>query len=324
MRAVRVHAHGTARAALRVERIDKPRPNAGELLVKNHHIGVNFIDTYQRSGLYKIPLPAVLGREGVGVVEELGQGVSGFNVGDRVCYLSGNSYADFTAVPAGKALHVPAGVESRSALALLLQGLTAHYLATSTFQLKAGDTCLVLAAAGGVGQLLVQIAKLRGARVIGTVSTDEKAKIVRELGADEVIVYSRDNVEAEVKRLTGGKGVQVAYDSVGKDTWESSFRSLAALGHLVLFGNASGPVPPIDPLSLSEKSLTLSRPSLGPYVATPEALRARYADLMAWHEAGKLRVSIGAEFALSQAADAHEALESKRTTGKLLLHPDLN
>ena len=322
MRAVRVHAHGTARAALHYETIEKPRPSAGEVLVKNHYIGVNFIDTYQRSGLYKIPLPATLGREGIGIVEDVGPGVSDVKVGERVCYLSGNSYAEYTAVPVGKALRVPAEVESKAALTLLLQGMTAHYLACSTYPLKDGDTCLVLAAAGGVGQLLVQIAKNRGARVIGTVSTDEKAALVRSLGADEVVVYTKQSVEAEVKRITEGKGVHVAYDSTGKDTWETSLKCLAPLGMLVLFGNASGPVPPLDPLILSEKSLSLCRPSLGPYVATPAALQSRYADLMKWHTAGKLKIQIGAQFALSKAADAHEALESKGTTGKLLLFPD--
>lgn len=321
MHAVRVHAHGNAKDALKYEEIPRPKPSAGELLIKNHYIGVNFIDTYQRSGLYKIPLPATLGREGVGIVEEIGDGVQGFNVGERVCYLSGASYAEFTVIPVGKALKVPAEVDSRSALALLLQGLTAHYLACSTYPLKAGDTALVWAAAGGVGQLLVQIAKLRGARVIGTVSTDDKAAIVKSLGADEVIIYTKQNVEAEVKRITEARGVQVAYDSTGKDTWETSFKCLAPLGYLVLFGNASGPVPPIDPLILSDKCLFLTRPALGPYVATPAALQARYADLMEWLKTSKLKVSVGAEFALSKASEAHEALESKATTGKVLLVP---
>ena len=320
MTAVRVHEPGGPEA-LRVEQVPVPRPGPGEALVRIDAAGVNFIEVYQRSGLYKVPLPATLGGEGAGEVVEVGAGVEEVRAGDRVAFAAGfGAYAEYAAVPAAKLVPLAAGVSARLGAAVMLQGMTAHYLATSTCPLRAGERCLVHAAAGGVGLLLVQIAKMRGAQVIATVGSDEKAELARGAGADKVIVYTRDDFAAEVRRLTDGRGVQVIYDSVGKSTFLPGLDVLAPRGMMVLFGQSSGPVEPIDPQLLSQKgSLFLTRPTLGHYVATREELLRRANDLFAWMAADQLSVRIGAEYALADAVEAHRALESRRTTGKVLL-----
>jgi NADPH2:quinone reductase len=285
--------------------------------------GVNFIDVYFRTGLYPRPLPFVSGLEGAGVVESLGSGVTTLAVGDRVAWASApGSYAEAVVAPADRLVRVPAGIADDVAAAAMLQGMTAHYLATSTYPLKKGDTCLVHAAAGGVGLLLCQIAKMRGARVIGTVSTDDKAKLAREAGADETIIYTRQDFEAEVKRLTDGKGLQVVYDAVGKTTWEKSLNSLAPRGMMALYGQSSGPIGQIDPGILGAKgSLFLTRPSLNNHIASREELLARAGDVLGWIRDGKLRLRTEFEFPLKDAAEAHRALEGRKTTGKVLLLP---
>jgi len=309
---------------LKYEDVTVPELKDDEVLVKNSFIGVNFIDVYLRTGLYKSQLPSILGKEASGVVEKVGTGVKNLRVGDRVAFcFAPFGYSEYSTVSEFRAVKLPDKVDLAMAAALPIQGLTAHYLAKTTYPLKAGDTALVLAGAGGVGQLLIQIAKLCGATVITTVSTKEKAALVKSLGADHTIVYDKDTTfDVEVRKLTNGKGVNVAYDSVGKDTWQQSLNSLAPLGYLVLYGNASGPVPPIDPLYLSEKgSLFVTRASLKDYIATPEAYRARFNDLLKWVDEGKLKVQTEFKFPLSQVAEAHKALEGRKTTGKVLLVP---
>ena len=320
MRAVRVHATGGAEA-MRVESVPVPRPGAGEALVRLEAAGVNFIDVYKRTGLYRVPLPATLGEEGAGTVVAVGEGVAEVRPGDRVAWAGSlGAYAEHAAVAAGKLVPLPEGVSAAQGAAVMLQGLTAHYLATSTYPLRAGERCLVHAAAGGVGLLLVQIAKMRGAHVIATAGSDEKAELARGSGADEVIVYTRDDFAAEVRRLTDGGGVQVIYDSVGKSTFLPGLDVLAPRGMMVLFGQSSGPVEPVDPQLLSQKgSLFLTRPTLGHYVATREELLRRASDLFGWMAADQLSVRIGAEYALADVAEAHRALEARRTTGKVLL-----
>ena len=320
MRAVRVHEAGGAEA-MRVETVEVPRPGAGEALVRLEAAGVNFIDVYKRTGLYRIPLPAPLGEEGAGTVAAVGDGVTEVRAGDRVAWAGAlGAYAEYAVVPAAKLVPLPAGVGATLGAAVMLQGMTAHYLAASTYPLREGDRCLVHAAAGGVGLLLVQIAKRRGAYVIGTAGSDEKAELARAAGADEVIVYTRDDFAAETKRLTGGRGVQVVYDSVGRTTFLAGLDLLAPRGMMVLFGQSSGPVAPLDPQLLNQKgSLFLTRPTLGHYVATRDELLWRAGELFAWIAAGELSVRVGAEFALADAAEAHRALEGRRTTGKVLL-----
>jgi NADPH2:quinone reductase len=322
MKAIRVHAVGGPEA-LRYEEVPEPSPQSGEAVVRVEAAGVNFIDVYHRTGLYKLPLPATIGQEGAGTVHAVAGDVAGLEPGDRVAWAGvSGAYAEFAAVPAQKLVKLPASVSPREGAAAMLQGMTAHYLATSTYPLKPGDTCLVHAAAGGVGLLLCQVAKLRGARVIGTVGTAEKAKLAREVGADETIDYTKQDFEAEVRRITGGKGVQVVYDSVGKTTFEKSLNCLAPRGMMVTFGNSSGPVPALEPLVLSLKgSLFLTRPSLWHYIPTRVELDARAGDVLGWITAGKLRVHVGMEFPLAEAADAHRALEARKTTGKVLLLP---
>lgn len=320
MLAVRLREHGGP-DALRTERVPVPRPGPEEALVRIEATGVNFIEIYQRMGLYPVELPATLGGEGGGMVAEVGPGVEGLSVGDRVAWAGGSgSYAEYAALPAVKLVLLPQAVSTRTAAAVMLQGMTAHYLATSTYPLHAGDRCLVHAASGGVGLLLVQIAKRRGAWVVGTVGTDEKATLARKAGADEVIVYTRQDFAAEVRRLTDGRGVHVVYDSVGKATVLPGLDVLAPRGMMVLFGQSSGPVDPIDPQILNRKgSLFLTRPTLVHYIATREELLQRSGDLFSWIEAGELDVHVGAEFPLVEAAEAHRALEGRRTTGKVLL-----
>jgi NADPH2:quinone reductase len=322
MRAIRIEAPGGA-DQLRWEDIPVPEPKSGEIRFRVEAAGVNFIDIYRRTGLYPVALPATLGSEAAGIVTALGAGVTDFKLGDRVATASAaGGYAEEAIASAEHVVPVPAGVDLKVAGAVMLQGMTAHYLACSTFELKAGDTALVHAAAGGVGLLLTQIATLRGARVLGTVGTAEKAKIARAAGADEVVLYGQDDFSVAAHRFSGGPGVHVVYDSVGKDTFERSLASLRPRGTMVSFGNSSGPVPPFAPLLLSKGgSLYITRPTLTHYTLTREELLQRSTDLFNWILAGKLKVTIGREFPLAQAAEAHRALESRQTTGKVVLIP---
>ena len=322
MRAIRVHEFGGPQV-LTWEEQTTLKPEAGQARVRLEAVGVNYIDTYHRTGLYKNPLPFTLGVEGAGIVEAVGPGVSEVRVGDRVAYQGvQGSYATHAIVPAARLVPLPAGLDARTGAAALLQGMTAHYLAHDTYRLKPGETALVHAAAGGTGLLLIQMAKRLGARVLGTVSTPEKARLAKEAGADEVIQYTTQDFEAEVKRLTGGRGIQVVYDSVGKTTYEKSLNVLVPRGMLVLFGQASGPVPPLEVGILCTKgSLYLTRPTLGHYVATREDLLKRAADVLGWVKTGELRLRIEHTFPLEKAAEAHRALEGRKTTGKVLLIP---
>ncbi len=322
MKAIRVHAAGGPEA-LRYEDIPQPTPEAGQVLVKIEAAGVNFIDVYQRTGQYKVAVPFTPGQEAAGVVTAVGSGVTEPRVGDRVAYTGVvGAYAEFAVVPADRVVALPDGVGTKQGAAAMLQGMTAHYLVTATYPLKAGDTCLVHAAAGGVGLLLCQLAKLRRARVIGTVSTREKAALAREAGADEVILYIEQDFEAEVKRLTSGAGVQVVYDSVGKTTFDKGLNCLALRGMMVLYGQSSGPVGPLDPQVLNSKgSLFLTRPTLAHHITTRSELLARSNEVLGWISTGKLKLRIGAEFALRDAGEAHRQLEARRTTGKVLLVP---
>jgi len=322
MRAIRVHGFGGPEV-LRWEEQATPEPEAGQARVRLEAVGVNYIDTYHRTGLYKNPLPFTLGVEGAGIVEAIGPGVSEVRVGDRVAYQGvQGSYATHSLVPAARLVPLPAGLDARTGAAALLQGMTAHYLVHDTYRLKPGEAALVHAAAGGVGLLLIQLAKRLGARVLGTVSTPEKARLAKEAGADEVIQYTTQDFEAEVKRLTGGEGVQVVYDSVGKTTFEKSLNVLAPRGTLVLFGQASGPVPPVDLGILAGKgSLFVTRPTLGHYVATREELLKRAGEVLGSIKAGELTLRIEHTFPLARAAEAHRALEGRQTTGKVLLIP---
>ncbi len=300
-----------------------PAPKAGEALVKLEAVGLNYIDVYHRTGLYPLPCPFTPGMEAAGVVEAVGADVTEVSVGDRVAYaMTPGAYAEYAAVPAWKLVKVPEGVDAQSAAAAMLQGMTAHYLVTSTYPLKAGETALIHAAAGGVGLLLVQMVKRIGARAIGTVSTAAKAALAREAGADEVILYTSEDFEQETRRLTGGKGAQVVYDSVGKDTFLKSLNSLVPRGMLALFGQSSGPVAAFDPALLAQKgSLFLTRPSLAQYAATRDELLWRAGDLFNWIKADELKLRIEKTFPLRDAAEAHRQLEGRKTTGKVLLIP---
>ena len=299
MKAIRIHELGGPEV-LRYEDVPDPVPKPGDAVVKVEAAGVNFIDIYQRIGVYKLPLPLTLGLEGAGTVTAVGESVTDVRVGDRVAWTSvPGGYAEYCAVPADRLVVLPPGVTTKQGAAMMLQGLTAHYLAHSTFTLEPGQACLVHAGAGGVGLLLTQIAKLRGARVITTVSTEEKAALSRGAGADLVVIYTRQDFEAEVKQFTGGKGLAVVYDSVGKDTFDKSLNCLSQRGMLVLFGQSSGVVPSVDPQVLSQKgSLFFTRPTLVHYIATREELRQRAADLFGWIAGGqtepadRIRVSL--------------------------------
>jgi len=324
MQAIRVHQFGGPEALV-YEEVPDPQAGPGQALVRIEAAGLNFIDVYHRTGFYKLPTPPpfILGQEAAGTVAAVGEGVSEVAAGDRVawCAVQGAD-AELAAVPAARLVKLPDGVTTRQGAAIMLQGMTAHYLATSIYALRPGDACLVHAAAGGVGQLLCQIAKLRGARVFATVSTEEKARLARDSGADEVILYTRQDFEAEVKRATGGHGLQVVYDGVGRTTFDKGLACLAPRGLMALFGQSSGAVPPVDPGRLAAGgSLFLTRPTLFHYIATREELTARSGDLFSWLAAGRLEVRIGAEFPLRQTADAHRALEARQTTGKVLLIP---
>jgi NADPH:quinone reductase len=322
MRAIQIKQVGGPEA-MEVAELPVPQPKANEAVVKLAASGVNFIDVYFREGRYKAPLPFVPGQEGAGVVTAVGAEVKSVKVGDRVAWtgLLG-SYAEYAAVPADRLVPIPQGVSEREAAGVMLQGMTAHYLSHDTYPLKKGETALVHAAAGGVGLLLVQMAHNIGARVIATVSTEEKAKLAREAGADDVILYTQVDFEAETKRLTGGKGVDVVYDSVGKTTFEKGLNILRPRGMMVLFGGSSGAVPPFDPIVLTQKgSLFLTRPSLGNYVSTREELVARSGALFSMMAAGKLQLRSEHSYPLAEAQRAHRDLEGRKTTGKLLLIP---
>lgn len=309
---------------IEVHEVDDPTPGEGEVLVEVAAAGVNYIDTYHRSGLYPVQTPLVLGVEGAGRVRAVGHGTTGFAEGDRVAW-SGvpGSYAELVAVPAANAVRVPDGVSDEQAAGALLQGMTAHFLVTTTYPVARGDAVLVHAAAGGVGLLLTQLAMARGGQVIGTVSTEEKARLARDAGATEVIRYDQvEDIAAEVRSLTGGQGVAVAYDGVGKTTFDASLASLRPRGMLVLFGAASGPVPPVDPQRLNTGgSLFLTRPSLFHYVATRKELDYHAGEVFAAVADGTLDIRIAHRYPLAEAARAHEDLQSRRTTGKLILLP---
>ena len=322
MKAIRVHETGDVNA-MRYEEAPLPEPKAGEVRIKVEAAGLNFIDTYHRMGWYPLPRPFILGQEAAGVVDSVGEGVTECKPGDRVAYcMAQGGYADYAVAPARLVVQVPEGVSTRQAAAVMLQGMTAHYLTHSTYALKSGDTALIHAAAGGTGALVVQMAKMLGAHVIATVGSEEKATVARASGADEVIIYTQQDFEAEVRRITGGKGCHVVYDSVGKATFDKSLNCLRPRGYMVLFGQASGQVEPLNPQILNQKgSIYLTRPSLGAYIATREELEWRATDLFTWMANSKLEVRIDQSFPLSEAAAAHTYLEGRNTKGKVLLIP---
>ena len=321
MKAVYIEQTGGIETLIYGER-PKPAPAAGEVLVKLAASGVNFIDTYHRTGLYKLPMPAILGSEGAGTVEQVGEGASGFKPGDRVAYaMARGSYAEYQCVPAHLLVKVPQGVELRDAAAVMLQGMTAYYLCHSTFVLKPGHTALVHAAAGGTGRLLVQMAVMRGARVIATAGSEAKAALAREAGASDVILYEQQQDWApEAKRLTGGAGVDVVYDSVGRSTFMKGLDCLKPLGYMVSFGNSSGPVQGFDILLLMAKgSLFVTRPTLGNHIGAAEIERST-SDVFQWIEEGKLKLRVEHQYNLADAAQAQIDLEGRKTTGKLILN----
>lgn len=320
MKAIRVHTPGGLEA-MRLEEIPVPVAGEGQVLVRVQAVGVNFIDIYKRSGIYALPTPFTVGEEAAGVVEAVGPGVSGVKPGDRVAWANVvGAYAEYAAVPAEKLVRVPEGLDSRTAAALMLQGMTAHYLLKSTYPLKAGETCVIHAGAGGVGLLLIQMARMIGARVIATASSEAKRALAREAGADHTLPY--ENFDQGVLELTGGKKADVVYDGVGQATWEGSLNSLRVRGMMVLYGQSSGPVPPFDPQVLNRKGgLYLTRPSLWHYTQDRAELEWRAGEVLQWAAEGRLKVRIGAQFPLEQAAEAHARLQGRETTGKVLLIP---
>jgi NADPH2:quinone reductase len=322
MKAIQVHEPGGP-GQLKLVDIPVPAPGPGQALVKIAAIGVNFVDVYFRTGLYKADLPISIGMEAAGVVEAVGPQVTDVAPGDRVAYaMARGSYAEFAVSPSWQLVKIPAGLDFPAAAGALLQGMTAHYLTHSTFPLSSSDTALVHAAAGGAGLLVVQMAKMRGARVIGTTSTQAKAELARQAGADEMILYTEQDFEAEVKRLTGDRGVDVVYDSVGASTFLKGLNSLRPRGMMVSYGNASGPPPAVEPMLLSQKgSLFLTRPTLGSYTANREELQWRAEDVLGWTASGKLKVHIHRTYRLEEAPQAHRDLDSRATSGKLLLIP---
>ena len=321
MKAIILHEHGGPEV-LKLEERPTPQPGPGHALLQIAATGVNFIEIYQREGRYKLSLPCGIGGEGAGTVVAVGPGVTEVKVGDRVAWLDGaGSYATHTVIPAAKLAPVPAGVTLEQAAAAMVQGLTADAFTSRTYAVKPGDRVLVHAAAGGAGRMFCQIAAMRGATVIGTVSSEVKARVAHEAGAVETIIYTKLDFEAEVMRITGGQGVNVVFDSVGKDTFDKSLACLAPLGHLVLFGQSSGFVPPFDLLRLSRGSLSVTRPRVFDYVATREDLLRHAAQVLGWIAEGKLRLHIDRKYSLEQAAEAHIALAGRQTTGKLLLIP---
>jgi len=320
--AFRVHQIGGPEV-LRYESVERPTPGAGQALVQLEATGINFLEVYQRTGLYQVQLPFTPGSEAGGTVVEVGPRVTSVRVGDRVASVNfAGSYGEFALAPAERLVKLPDGVSTRLGAAVMLQGITAQYLASSTFPLASGHVCLIHAAAGGVGLLLCQIARRRGARVIGTVSTEEKAALAREAGAHEVILYTEQDFQVETMKQTGQGGVDVVYDSVGRTTFAKGLECLAPRGMMVLYGQSSGPVEALDPQILNRKgSLFLTRPSLGHYVATNAELLQRASDVLGWVADGSLKVRIGHEFPLAAAPQAHTELEARRTTGKVLLIP---
>ena len=322
MRAIRFETTGGPEVLQSVE-VDTPEPRPGQVRVRHEAIGINFIDTYHRTGLYPVKLPCIPGGEAAGVVEALGDGVTGLKVGDRVAYLGGfGAYAEANVVAADRAVKLPEGIDARTAAAILLKGMTTEAFVRRTYPVKAGETVLVHAAVGGVGQIMTQWLKAIGAEVIATVGSTEKAAKARVLGADHVILYREQDVAAEVRRITGGKGVPVAYDSVGKDTFEGTLASLARRGMFVSFGNASGPIPPFAPGRLAQAgSLYLTRPTLFDYVLAPQELADSAAAVFDMVGSGKVKIEIGQTFPLADARQAHEALEGRKTVGASLLIP---
>jgi NADPH2:quinone reductase len=322
MKAIVIESFGGPEV-LRLRERETPAPGPGQILVRQEAIGVNFIDVYRRTGLYAVDLPSVPGMEGAGTVEVLGAGVRELRPGDRVAYANvPGTYADAVLVPADRAVRLPARITFAQAAAAMLQGMTAHYLVLDTYPVRKGDTVLVHAAAGGVGLLLVQVARMSGARVVATVSTPQKAELARDAGADEVILYTEKDFVAEVKRITDGRGVQAVYDSVGRTTFLKSLDCLAPRGMMVTFGQSSGKVEAVEPTLLSAKgSLFLTRPTLGHYIADSASLQRRARDVLRWVATGRLSLRIGATFPLEQAAEAHRQLESRSTTGKVILIP---
>jgi NADPH2:quinone reductase len=320
MKAIQISRYGGPEV-LGVKDVPKPSPETGHVLVKVAAAGVNFIDIYQRRGLYQVALPCILGMEGSGIVEEIGPGVNGFSKGEKVAFVNAlGAYAEYAVIPAAKLVHLPGEIDLPSAAASMLQGITAHYLTHSTYTLKSGDACLIHAAAGGVGLLLIQMAKNSGARVFGTVSTIEKARLAQEAGADHVIIYTKTDFVEEVRQLTDGKGLNVVYDSVGESTFERGLDCLCPRGYMVLFGQSSGPVPNIDPQILNKKgSLFLTRPSIGHYIADRQSLDLRAEEVLGWVASGRIKLHIGRTFSLEDAAESHHSLESRNSTGKLLL-----
>lgn len=322
MNAIQIQSVGGPEV-LRLVELPIPVPGPGQVLIRIEAIGVNFVEIYFRKGTYKATMPLVPGSEAAGTIEELGSGVNGFKIGDAVASVGVlGSYAEYALVPASQLVKVPDGLTPEQAAAAMLQGMTAHYLTKSTYPLKSGDTALVHAGAGGVGLLLTQIASKIGVRVITTVSTKEKAELSREAGASDVILYTQQDFLAEVKRLTGGKGVDVVYDSVGKTTFENSMNCLRPRGLLVLFGGSSGPVPPFDLIQLSSKgSLFVTRPTLWHYVATRQELEWRAGEVLGWVKSGELKLRMEHVYSLAQAGQAQIDMENRKTTGKILLEP---
>jgi NADPH2:quinone reductase len=322
MKAIRIHTPGGPEA-LKFDDVPEPTPGPGQAFVKLAAAGVNFIDVYFRTGMYKAPLPLTLGLEGAGVVTAVGTGVTDVKIGDAVAWTGvPGSYAQMAVVPADRLVKLPPGVEPKVGAAAMLQGLTAHYLVRSSYPLKKGDTCLVHAAAGGMGLLLCQMGKMLGATVIGTVSTEEKAALAKGAGAEHVILYTQQDFEPEVKRITGGRGVDVVYDGVGATTFDKSLNCLRPRGYMILFGAASGPVPSLDLQVLNVRgSLFLQRPSLNHHIAAREELLQRAGEVLGWIKEGKIKLRIEHQFPLAQAAEAHKALEGRKTTGKILLIP---
>lgn len=322
MHAIRVHETGGPEV-LQYEEVATPEPGTGEARLRLEAIGVNFIDLYHRSGQYKLPLPFIPGEEAAGVIDAIGPDVTEVKVGDRVAFaMNPKAYAEYAVVPSWKLVPVPDGIVTQNAAAIMEQGLTAHYLATSTYPIQPGQTVLVHAAAGGVGSLLVQVAKKRGARVLGTVSTEEKARAAREAGVDEAILYTQVDFEQEVKRLTNGQGVDAVFDSVGKTTFDQSLNCLVPRGTLVLYGQSSGAVPPLDPQILNAKgSLYLTRPTLRHYTRDRAELLLRAHELFDGMRSGEIKVRIDQVFPLAQAAEAHRYLASRQSKGKVILVP---
>jgi len=322
MKAIRINEAGGS-DVLKVEEQPTPQPDKGQILVKLDACGVNFIDVYQRTGLYQMPLPFTPGLEGAGTVEAVGEGVSEFSKGDQVAWTGiPGSYAEYNVIPAERAVKVPSGLDTKTAAALMLQGMTAHYLVNDTYPLQRGEWCLIHAGAGGVGLLAIQMAKAKGAKVITTVSTDEKAQLAKDAGADHVILYTQQDFEDETLKATGGEKLAVVYDSVGETTFDKGLNLLRTRGTMVLYGQSSGPVPPFDLNILNPKgSLYVTRPSLVHYIGTREELAKRAGDVLGDAASGKLKVRIGKEFPLTEAKHAHYDLEGRKTTGKVLLIP---